>query len=67
MKFYLITTNYKLVPFREKWRELEKNMISNLGQVHISKYHVFSHVWILDLKVYISHEKVEGTVRDTEL
>jgi hypothetical protein len=48
-------TNYsaikmnEIVSFTEKYMELE-NMLSEINQTEKDKYHVFPHVWHLDLK-----------------
>jgi hypothetical protein len=50
MEFYLTIKRNKILPFVDKWMELEIIMLSKISQTQKDEYHIFAHVRNLDFK-----------------
>jgi hypothetical protein len=55
-KLYIDTIDYysalkknEIMSFAEKWMELEVIMLSEISQTQKDKYHIFAHIWNLDI------------------
>jgi hypothetical protein len=49
MEFYSARKN-EILPFLGKWMQLENIILSKLSQAQKAKIHMFSLMWIIDLK-----------------
>jgi hypothetical protein len=50
MEYYSAIKEKEIMLFAGKWIQVDIIMLSKISQTEKEKYHVFSHLWNLDLK-----------------
>jgi hypothetical protein len=52
MEYHSAMKKNEIMSFAGKWIELENILLSKITQAQKDKYHIFTHIWNLDLKKY---------------